>query len=469
MRSFIQKIFAAMAVAHPAALWRRLGFSGRPKVTTETAKTPDWTDAVPRSTGGILLFASAVMAVFILGAGVWATTSQLAGAEIAVGTVVADGRNITVQHLEGGIVREIAIEEGDRVRAGQTLIRLSGVDARAQLNRLLGQQAALDARIVRLGAERDDAKAWPGAPDGLKPLQREKYAHQKDEFLTRLRRHEAELNILDQRIKALGQSLNGLQGQQTAIESQLNVVSDEVERKLRLLNQQLTNRSEYTNLLRAQAQLVGQRADIESQISRTRIEVIEARQQVERAITQRVETALAELFADRQQLQDLNEQAESARDTLERVVIQSPVDGIIVNLAPNASGDVVAAGEPIATLLPLNTPLVVSAQVSSASIDAIFVGQNVNLVLSTLDRSEAPELPGVVEFVSADAMLEQDAPEPTYTVRISLPDELPEGLEREDVVPGMTVEVYFVRRSRTFVEYIAKPFEKSLRRAFLEE
>ena len=302
--------------------------------------TFNWTKSVDVRTAPISTFGYLFMLLSLGGFGLWASTAPLAGATIAAGYVAAAGQNVMIQHLEGGIIKQVHAREGDRVEAGQPLLTLDSTIAEAQLNRMLKQLAALRAKSMRLEAERD-LKAKLEIPDNLVPGARgvsfdDVITEQQVEFAARYARYVAEREILNQRIAALNEAIVGLEVQKKASSDQLAIVREEIDRKKRLLDNGLTNRSEYTALLRAEAELIGQVGSLQSQIASSSTQVIETRQQIERLTTSRVEDAVAELNTERATIADVEEQARAAQSVLERTVIRAPADGIIVRSVHNS-------------------------------------------------------------------------------------------------------------------------------------
>lgn len=253
-----------------------------------------------------------------------------------------------IQHLEGGVIHKIMFKEGERVRRGQALILLDPTLAQAQLNRVLKQWIVERAEMARLEAERDGLAAIL-LPKGVESYAstsqfRDVFAEQNKEFQARLARHKAEQEILKQRVAALQDSVAGLEAQKKAAVEQLAIVNEEASRKKGLLQKGLTNRSEYSDLLRSVAELVGQTGSLEAQIASSVSQTVEARQQIERLTTSRVEDAVAELNKARAQVADLEEQINATRSVLERTTIRAPVDGIVVRSVYNAEGSVIRAG-----------------------------------------------------------------------------------------------------------------------------
>jgi HlyD family secretion protein len=432
-----------------------------------------WQDRINTRTAGIAVWGYLIIAAFIAGFGWWAATAPIAGAVIAPGIVAAAGQNILLQHLEGGIIDEIRVREGEPVTAGQTLVVLDRTPAETQLNRLINQLIALETKAARLVAERDGAGSIVLPESFADRAHGADYApaldEQSKEFTARLARYTAEQSILQQRVAALEQSKTGLASRQTAVEAQLAIVADELVRTKQLLDQGLTQRSNYTELQRNEAVLQGQLAEVLSDLSSAEIQIIEAKQNIERATTARVEDAVSELNAVRASLADIEEQLIESETVLGRTTIVSPADGVVLKLIYNVPGAVVGAGQPVLELLPTSSELIIEARVAPADIDAIRIGQAANLRFSALNLRTTPEVPGTVFYISADRLTDQATQMPYYVVRLRITEDLPPEISREQIYPGMPVESFIATGDRTFAEYLIRPIIDSFSRAFREE
>lgn len=432
-----------------------------------------WEGRVETRTGAIALAGYLTLAAFAGAIGFWAVTAPLEGAAIAPGYVAAVGQNIMIQHLEGGIIREVVVRDGDRVKAGDRLIELDATVAETQLNRLVRQLIAMRAKAARLEADRDSLDVLEFPPDLIANLRGIDFSdvvnEQKKEFDARLARYGAEREILNQRVLSLKEAVEGLAAQKKAGEDQLVVVRDELARKKDLLDKGLTNRSEYTALLRSEAELIGQVGAIQAQIASSATQQVESRQQIERLTTTRVEVAVSELNTVRATISDLEEQIRAAEAVLEGTVIRAPVDGIIVRRVHNSVGSVVRAGEPVIELLPTASELVIEARISPSDIDAVRVGQAANLRFSALNARNTPEVPGTVSYISADRLIDPANGQPYYTTRVRITENLPPEINAAQIYPGMPVETFIATGSRTFLEYLIRPLQDSFSRAFREE
>ncbi|MBZ9841062.1 HlyD family type I secretion periplasmic adaptor subunit [Mesorhizobium sp. CA5] len=414
----------------------------------------------------------AATALMVGGFGYWAASAPLAGAVITQGTIAATSGNILIQHREGGIIRQLLVHEGDRVRGGQDLILLDRTAAEADLNRLTRQWIALKASAARLEAERDGlATLAPIADPAPAPFQQDfenLIREQQKEFDAKLARFRSEQSILAQRVAMHRESVKGLNAQKAAIEQQAEVVKKELGIKTDLLNRGLTDRREYSQLLRSEADLVGQAGALEADLASASTQIVEAVAQTERATTQRVEEALTKLDDVRINLADIEERMRAAQAVLKRTTITAPAAGIVVSSTYNSQGSVVAPGEKIMEILPTTSGLVVDARLRPKDIDQVHVGQQAKLRLSALNARLTPEVPATVSEISADRLIDEATHEPYFRARLKIADALPPGVKADQLYPGTPVDTFISTGNRTFFEYLVRPMMDSFARAFRE-
>ena len=270
----------------------------------------EWARDVPTSTRKIAWISYGTITAFLLAFGIWGVKAPLDGAAIASGVIAAAGKNLAIQHLEGGNIDEVLVREGERVKAGAPLYKLDQTVPQSQLNRLTKAKSSFQARAERLKAERDGKTELVFAPDlrdSTDPDIVEIVGEQTNDFQTGLRRHQSEIGILRQRVSALEESIAGLDAQKKAADDQLAIVDDEISRKKKLLDKGLTDRSQFTALMRNQAELLGQIGSVTSNIASAKTQIVEARQQIERAATQRIEQASKDLTDIRRQETDFKD------------------------------------------------------------------------------------------------------------------------------------------------------------------
>lgn len=413
------------------------------------------------------------VAILVGGFGVWAVTVPLSEAVVGPGVIAAAGRNVLVQHLDGGIVRKVYVAEGDRVSEGSALIELDSTAIKTQLRRLTKQWVTLTAMTAQFIAERDGLETLAPVSfelSGLAPSSRKSViGEQRKEFLARRHRYLSEREILRQREATLEKAQFGLQAQRNALKEQLAIVADELARKKELVDQGLTSRFEYTQIQRSKADLVGQLSVVESEISANRIQIVEAREQIERLASQRVEEAVTRLNEVRTSLADVEEQIIAVRAVLNRTLIRSPVTGVIVSAAYNSPGAVIGPGDKVMEILPTSEELVVDARLRPQDIDSVKIAQAARLRLSALNLRLTPEVPAVVARLSADRLLDEATGEPYFRVELRISDNLPPDVRPDQIYPGMPVEVLIDTGKRTFIEYLIRPLLDVFSRAFREE
>jgi HlyD family type I secretion membrane fusion protein len=213
---------------------------------------------------------------------------------------------------------------------------------------------------------------------------------------------------------------------------------------------------------------LGQVAGAESQLASTRGQINEAREQISRAKSQRVEDAIRELGDVQSKISDNEEQVKAATSVLQRTVIKSPADGIIVSLRVNSPGIVLRPGDTVYEMLPTSSDLVVEARVDPKNIDSLRIGQDARLRFVALNSRTTPEVQATLTYISADRLVDAATNQPYYQARLRITEELPAEISADQIYPGMPVETYFSTGERTFLEYLIKPIVDSFSRSFRE-
>lgn len=442
-------------------------------MSDKDVQSGDWAASAKTNVGGIALAGYVGIALLLGGFGVWAATAPLAGAAIVTGVVAAAGSNKTIQHLEGGIIRSVHVVEGERVAAGAPLFTMDGTSTQADLNTYTKQWIGFLARKARLESQRDEAESLE-FNSKLVALANEFslgsiLEEQASEFSARRSRYGSEEQILHQRAEAARQAIDGYESQRSSLQKQLTLIDDEAKRKLELLEKGLTNRSEYSALLRTQANLFGQMGSIASEIEQARLRKIEAEEQLVRLSLEQVEKALSELNETNVKIGSLEEQIAAARDVIDRLDVVAPADGVIVSIKHNSPGSVVGPGASLAELLPTQSELIVEARLKPTDIDIVYGGQEAQLLFVALNTRTTPEVPGVVTFVSPDRLRDRKTDEDYFLARLQITDDLPPEIDPDQIYPGMPVDAMISTGNRTFIEYLTRPILDSLNKAFREE
>lgn len=433
----------------------------------------DWHKPVRRSYWGPALFGLVVLCGLFGSFGLWASTAELASATVAHGVFVATGTNKTVQHLEGGIVREILVEEGDQVEAGQPLVRLDSKRASAELRRLELQHKTLAATLARLKAEQngEDKITFPEivTSEAKKAEVAGIISSQKNLFTARRKKHHDEVKILSRRISAVEEEISGLKAQKGAAQAQMQLVDRELAVNEELMNKGLARLPTVLQLRRTRVKLEGDVGQFTSSIGQARQRILETQAEVLSVESRRAQE-LADEFRDAQtNFDDISERLKAARDVSNRLTVTAPVRGIVIKLHQHTPGGVVAPGEKILDLLPTDEKLLVEAYVRPQDIDSVHRGLQADLRLSALRQRTTPVLTGEVIYVSADTIEGKQPGEVYYIARVSIPEDQLALVKGQQISPGMPAEVYIKTGARTLVQYIVRPLADSFSRAFRED
>ena len=407
------------------------------------------------------------------GGGLWAATAPLAGAALATGVVIATGQNKILQHLEGGIIDEILVKEGEKVDSGQILIRLSRSSAAANLQRYRNQYDVLRALRARYRAELDEATEITFPQDLLDKVSKPEIAEiietQKSEFAALREELESEISIFEKRRLAYEEEIAGLVAQRASQAEQAGLIREEMEATKTLLDQGLTPKSKYLALQRKSSELEGNQGQLTSRIARAKQTIAETDQEIVQLKKERRRTSITELRDVQTQLSDVQQQLRAAEEVVRRIEVRAPVGGIVVKLHHNTHGGVVAPGEPILELLPGDASLQIEARVKPEDIDVVHAGRPAKLRFTSLRQRTTPTLTGEVIYVSADRLTDEATNTTYYAARIELGDELPPEFEHVSITPGMPVEVYVETRARTAWQYFLGPITDTFARSFLED
>jgi HlyD family type I secretion membrane fusion protein len=414
----------------------------------------------------------AVIAVMLGGIGAWSATAPVATAVVAPGVVVVDGRRKQVQHLEGGIVQQIHVEDGVVVAQGQPVLRLDDARARATLGVV---QTALDAARVleiRLCAERDgvplvfpQALAARGEEATLAAMMRAQSAV----FEARRMAFQGQQGILRQRIGQYQEEIVGLVAQQESLEQQIALVEDELAGLRELLAKGFAPKTKVLALEREAARLRGARGERIAEIARARITISGTELEILQIERTRQESVTKEIRDVQAQIAELEERAGAAKATLDQILIRAPAAGVVVGLNAHTIGGVIKAGETLLEIVPSTQRLLIEAQVQPQDVDNIAVGMETDLRLTAFKQRTTPALVGRLNYVSADRLIDQRSGQPYYLARIEIVEGELARIAPQLLQAGMPVEVLIKRRSRTALDYLLQPVTDAMGRAWHED
>lgn len=428
------------------------------------AAAADTSMETPRRIGLLIFFL--VFGVF----GLWSAFAPLDGAARAPGTVIVKSNKKLIQHLEGGLVKEILVQNGDLLNAEDPILILDDTQPKAQLEIFRGQFLALKVRESRLLAERDslDSIIFPETLALTQANVREEIEAQNQIFMARRTSMAGESEVLEQRIEQLNSRLVGLRALKESKEALANSFAEELADIQALLDQGFSDKNRLRAAERSHAIHTGEAAELVANISSTEVQIGETRLQILQRQNEFHNQVVNELSETQTELKDVNERIAALEDVVRRTVIRSPVDGVVNGLQVHTEGGVIGAGTIIAEIVPQAEELIIEAQVPTIDIDRIAVGQDATIRFSSFN-SDVPTIFGRVISLSADAVLDQKTGATYYLSRIEV---TPEGLELLGdltLVPGMPAEAFIATGSRTFLQYAMKPFSNAMARSLIED
>ncbi len=415
----------------------------------------------------------ALVFILVCGVGGWAATTDLAGALIAPGSIVVDSNVKKVQHPTGGVVGELRVRDGDKVKTGDIVVRLDETVTRANLAIVTKGLDELTARKARLSAERDGTDAISFPSDLVK---RESDADTGSAIASERRLFELRRNArngqraqLRQRVQQLREEIAGLTAQQAAKAREVTLIERELEGVRDLFEKKLIQINRLTQLEREATRIEGERGQVTASIAQAKGKIAELELQILQ-IDQDLSSEVAKEMRDIDaKMGEFVERKVTAEDQLKRIDIRSPQDGTVFQSNVHTVGGVITAGDAIMLIVPEADKLTVEAKVNPQDIDQLQIGQKALLRFTTFNQRTTPEIYGDVTRVSADISTDQRTGQAYYTVRIGLPPEEVARLGDVKLVPGMPVETFLQTGHRTVMSYLVKPLYDQITRAFREK
>jgi HlyD family secretion protein len=416
----------------------------------------------------------ALVVFLVAGVGGWAATTELSGAVIAQGSLVVDSSVKKVQHPTGGVVGELRVKDGDRVKAGDILLRLDETITRANLAIVTKNLDELAARQARDEAERDGESRITFPPDLLaraatEPDVARLINGETRLFETRRAAREGQRAQLRERVAQLRQQIEGLTQQAAAKQTEIELIGQELEGVRELWRKNLVQISRVNALQRDATRLEGERgqliaatAESKGKIAETELQIL----QIDQDMRSEVGRELAEIRA---KTSEFVERRISAEDQLKRVDIRAPQDGVVHQLTVHTVGGVVTPhGEPLMVIVPNDEALRIEARIAPQDVDQMHLGQHAVVRFTNFNQRTTPELKGEVSMVSADVSQDAKTGLSFYTIYIRVPPDELARLGRLKLMPGMQVEAFVQTDTRTVMSYLTKPLQDQLTRSFRE-
>jgi HlyD family type I secretion membrane fusion protein len=429
--------------------------------------------------GRPLAAAGLVLGLAAAGMAVWVSQAPVSGAVIAEGSVAVEGDTKVVQHLDGGVIDQLLVAEGDVVEADQALVRLDATDALAERAALAAERASLVARAARLRAELDGAaepvfsaltEDTTGAAAMGEAVVEAAIASQQALFIARRAERDAEAAMLADTLARYDARARALDAEIESVERQAALLEEDVAAIQSLAARGGASKLEMRARQRDIAKLRGAAASLHAQGVEAQAARSEARAKHAEAMTELTSAISEELARVVGRLSEISPQLSAIEARLSRAVIRAPISGVVNNMDLATIGGVVAPGEKIMDIVPLNGTLVVKARVSPRDRERVFAGMAAQVRLNGVTRREDPNLQATVRRVSADLSSDRrsgaDAEDDDhYEISVALL-ETPSDVA---LAPGMPATAVMATGARSVLDYVLTPYRDALARSLREE
>ncbi|MEW8270983.1 MAG: HlyD family type I secretion periplasmic adaptor subunit [Candidatus Thiodiazotropha taylori] len=395
----------------------------------------------------------------------WGAQTRISEVAIADGEVIPSDLIINIQHLEGGIVRQLHVRNGDQVEQGDTLVNFSPSSSQSELQQMLTRKASL-----QLQGERLQALVENRGPDfsSLQSEHPDLAAKQKTIYLAQVNGLESELAVIESQISQRKNELTRQRNQVKALRKELTIYKEQVSIRQSLAEKGTVSRTE---LLSARSRL----AEAESELRKTvdgiavaKTELEESKQRKLELFSRHNKEIELEAGSVASELAEVEGTLIRLRDRFDRLQVKAPIDGIVKGLMINSNNAVVAPGEVIMQLVPVEDELIVEAKILPQDIGHVHIDQPAELKFTSYDSSRFGSLQGKVHKISASTYLDQEQ-NPYYRAELILDrNYLGNNPDQLKILPGMTVTAEIRTGEKTILDYLMRPVSRGMDSAFRE-
>jgi len=427
-----------------------------------------WHKAVDYQRDKLLMIAKWVIIVVFGFGGIWAATVPLGGAVVATGRVVAENHNRIVQHLEGGILSELLVHEGEHVEKGQVLARLDDSQLRPQLENMKLQRAIRRVQLARRQAEITGADkiTLPAIDPSIadNPSLKETIQGQTSEFNALKDLTLSQIDVLNNKIKATESDIEGRKAVIKALNKQADLYELELKDYKNLYKKGLVQR---TKVFATERQLASLRANIATaklEMGKSRNDIISIQSQISQVKLQRIKDAEDISTQLQKELNQYESQISRVDDMIKRTYLRAPTAGTVFRIAQKTLGGVIKPGQPIMEIVPSLEEYRLEVQISVKDIESVHVGQDVTARFISVKQRGVPPLKGKITYLSSDAVVSQGNPMGNYVAYVAIDDDSHEAA----LVPGNIASVFIQTEPMTFLEMMLQPITRFTQRAFVD-
>lgn len=415
----------------------------------------------------------AILIIAIGGFGSWSVFANLAVSVVAPGSVSVESFTKTVQHLEGGIVERILVEDGDHVEAGDVLMVLDDTQARSQMQVTRSNYLISRATEVRLLAELSDAETL-NFPEELtnseNPRVQEVLNVQRRLFDSRRESLSGTLASLDEQMVQMNEQIEGLTNTQNINQRRISSLEGDAASHRQLFQRGMISSQRMRELERESLEYQSDNAQHASEVARLHSQISEnalQRQVRLQEFQQQVGEALRQTQAE---VADAEERLSALMDKVNRTQVLAPVSGTVVGLNVHTLGGVIRSGDPLLDIVPTNVGFIIEAKVADHDVDHLYIGQPAEIRFSAFNQRLSNVIDGEVIHVSANSFEDEATRARYYKVRLRVTrageDNMTDSMK---LLAGMPAEVMLRTSERSFSSYLAKPVTDMLARAIRED
>lgn len=416
-----------------------------------------------------------IIGLFFGAFALWSTLTPLHGAVQSMADVIFDSRRKTVQHLEGGIVKQILVKEGDTVKAGQPVIILADEQIRPIVEMMEGQSVAETAALARLEAEKGDQATitFPPAllsrandPTVARVMQTETrlFNAKRDSF-------KSQIDITKSQIQQVQEETRGLQEQLISKKKEIASIAEQLLANRELLKDGYVTKTIILDLERAHARESGELEGLVAAIARNKQRLSEYEMRILGLKSARIQEAASEAKLSTAKRLELEERIRPSKNSLDRQVIRAPVSGRVVDLKVTTTGGVIAGKEPLMDIVPQSDQLILEARIGVNDINDVKIGQKADVTLTAYKASSTPTVKAKVTYIAADRQVNRTAQGdmPYYTVRLEVDPQSMKDAGDLRLYPGMMAQVSIQTHPRTAFDYFIGPLTQRMGKAFHEK
>ena len=414
--------------------------------------------------------------IFVLfgGGGIWASHTQISGAIIAQGTVGVASKIRKVQHLDGGIVLEILVGDGDEVKAGDHLLHLDESGLRANLNIKKNNLYELLARKARLDTEQENADKIT-FPDVLKSNKTIPHVQRIIDsktvmFESRRKTRSGQRGMMRQKIISHKDQIQGLEAQIRSKEQQVQIVAKNIKKKEPAATSGIVSQDSLDKLKLQHVALIGEVGELRANIARIGSTIAEVELEILQIEVDFREKVQEELRSVTTQIAEFEEQKIALEEKLRRTWVTAPVSGRVLEMSIHTIGGVIGPADTILQIIPKNDSMIIEAKIHTTDVDQVHIGQETSVHLSAFDARTTPNLKAKVNKISAGQLIDATTNTPYFAVELAISKNQLLLLNKNQILlPGMPAEIFIQTENRTPLDYLLKPLMAQFKRAFKEQ